>query len=49
MPIKLATKKAPPFEARVPNIATVRAMQSVHKKRGKRFRSAEKLFEDLGI
>jgi antitoxin component of RelBE/YafQ-DinJ toxin-antitoxin module len=49
MPTKLATKKAPPVEARVPNTTTVKAMQSADKKQGKRFRSAKKLFENLGM
>jgi antitoxin component of RelBE/YafQ-DinJ toxin-antitoxin module len=44
-----ATKKALPITARVPNPRTVKAMQSADKKQGKRFRSAKKLFEELGV
>jgi DNA-damage-inducible protein J len=49
MLVRVATEKALPFEVRVPNATTVKAMQSADKKRGKRFRSANELFEDLGI
>ena len=44
-----AKEKALPIMARVPNTTTVKAIQSVDKKQGKRFRSAKKLFEDLGV
>lgn len=47
--IRVAAEKALPFEARVPNAATARAMRAADKKEGKRFRSTEALFEDLGI
>ena len=49
MLIRIAEEKALPFEVRVPNITTVKAMQSADKKQGKRFQSPEALFEDLGI
>jgi DNA-damage-inducible protein J len=49
MLVRVATEKALPFEVRVPNATTVKAMQSADKRRGKRFRSANELFEDLGI
>ena len=49
MSTKSANQKALPIVARVPNTTTVKAMQSADKKQGKRFRSAEKLFEDLGV
>jgi len=49
MLVRVATEKALPFEVRVPNAATVKAMTSAKKKRGKRFPSAKELFEDLGI
>jgi DNA-damage-inducible protein J len=49
MLVRVAEEKALPFEVRVPNATTVKAMQSADRKRGKRFRSAEALFEDLGI
>jgi DNA-damage-inducible protein J len=49
MLVRIAAEKALPFEVRVPNITTVKAMQSADKKQGKRFQSPEALFEDLGI
>jgi DNA-damage-inducible protein J len=49
MLVRVAEEKALPFEVRVPNARTVKAMQSADKKQGKRFRSPEALFEDLGI
>jgi DNA-damage-inducible protein J len=49
MLVRVAAEKALPFEVRVPNAATVKAMQSADRREGKRFRSAEALFEDLGI
>ena len=47
--IRVAEEKALPFEVRVPNARTVKAMQSADRKQGKRFRSAEALFKDLGV
>lgn len=49
MLVRVAVEKALPFEVRLPNATTVNAMKSADKKRGKRFRSAEALFEDLGV
>ncbi len=49
MLVRVAAEKALPFEVRVPNATTVKAMSSADKKQGKRFRSAKALFEDLGI
>jgi len=34
---------------RVPNATTVKAMQAADRKEGKRFKSPEAMFEDLGI
>lgn len=47
--IRVAAEHSLPFDVRVPNATTVRAMKSVDKKRGKRFASATELFKDLGI
>jgi DNA-damage-inducible protein J len=47
MLVRVAAEKALPFEVRVPNATTVKAMQSAEKKQGKRFRSPKALFEDL--
>jgi DNA-damage-inducible protein J len=49
MLVRVATEKALPFDVRVPNATTIKAMQSADKKQGKRFRSTKELFEDLGI
>jgi DNA-damage-inducible protein J len=49
MLIRSAEEKALPFEVRVPNATTVKAMQSADKKQGKRFGSAKALFEDRGV
>jgi len=49
MLVRVAAEKALPFEVRLPNATTVNAMKSADKKQGKRFRSAEALFEDLGV
>lgn len=49
MLVRVAAEKALPFEVRVPNATTVRAMRSADKKAGKRFRSPKALFKDLGI
>ncbi len=49
MLVRVAAENALPFEVRVPNATTVRAMKSADAKEGKRFQSTEDLFEDLGI
>jgi DNA-damage-inducible protein J len=49
MLVRVAAENALPFEVRVPNATTVKAMQSAGAKEGKRFRSTEELFEDLDI
>ena len=47
--VRVAAEKALPFRLRVPNAATVKAMQAVDRGHGKRFKSAADLFTDLGI
>ena len=49
LPVRVAVKKALPFEVRVPNAATVKAMRAADKGTGKRFISGDALFKDLGI
>jgi DNA-damage-inducible protein J len=49
MLVRVAAEKALPFEVRVPNATTVKAMKAADKKQGKRFRSAQALFKDLSI
>jgi DNA-damage-inducible protein J len=47
--VRVAAENALPFEVKVPNPTTVRAMRSADRGRGKRFKSATALFKDLGI
>ena len=49
MLVRVAAEKALPFDVRVPNSTTVKAMQAADKKKGKRFRSAKAALKDLGI
>ena len=43
--VRVAAEKALPFEVRVPNKRTVAAMKSADLHRGKRFKSADALFD----
>ena len=47
--IRVAAEKALPFEVRLPNTTTVKAMRAADKGKGKQSRSAEALFKELGI
>ncbi len=47
--LRVADEKQLPFTVRVPNAATVKAMKELDAGKGKRFGSAEELFQDLGI
>ena len=47
--VRVAAEKALPFEVKVPNRTTVKAMGAADRGKGKRFKSAGALFEDLGI
>ncbi|MGO9232298.1 MAG: type II toxin-antitoxin system RelB/DinJ family antitoxin [Bryobacteraceae bacterium] len=47
--VRVAAEKALPFEVKVPNSTTVKAMQAADRREGKRYRSAEALLKDLGI
>lgn len=49
MLVRVAAEKSLPFEVRVPNSTTVKAMRSADKRTGKRFRSAQATLRDLGI
>jgi DNA-damage-inducible protein J len=46
--VRVAAEKALPFEVRAPNATTVKAMQAADRRKGKRFKTASALFEDLG-
>ncbi len=47
--VRVAAEKALPFEVRIPNAATVKAIRAADKGNGRRPRSAGALFEELGI
>jgi len=47
--VRVAAEKALPFDVKVPNATTVKAMRAADKSRGKRRKSADALFKDLGI
>lgn len=47
--VRVATEKALPFEGRVPNATTVKAMRAADLAKGRRHRSAKALFKELGI
>jgi DNA-damage-inducible protein J len=47
--VRVAAEKALPFHVKVPNTTTVKAMQAADRGKGKRFKSADALFKDLGI
>jgi DNA-damage-inducible protein J len=47
--VRVAAEKALPFEVKVPNAITVKAMQEADRGEGKRFKNADALFKDLGI
>jgi DNA-damage-inducible protein J len=47
---QILTRKGIPFEVKIPNKTTLRAMEDLEKgKNVKKFDRAEELFEDLGI
>lgn len=47
--VRVAAEKALPFEVKVPNATTIRAMRAVERRKGKRFKSPDALFKELGI
>jgi DNA-damage-inducible protein J len=47
--VRVAAEKALPFDVKVPNATTVKAMQAADRGEGKRHRSADDLFRDLDI
>jgi len=47
--VRVAAEKALPFEVKVPNPTTVKAMKAAGRGRGKRFKTANALLKDLGI
>lgn len=49
MLIRVAAEQELPFEVKVPNATTVKAMRQADKGSGKKYASANRLFKDLGI
>ncbi len=47
--LRVAEENRLPFEVRVPNAETRRAMKELDRGKGTRFDTAEALFEDLGL
>jgi DNA-damage-inducible protein J len=47
--VRVAAEKALPFDVKIPNATTVKAMRAAGKGKGKRLSSADALFKDLGI
>ncbi len=47
--MRVADERRLPFVVRAPNPATRKAMKDLDEGKGKRFDSAEALFEDLGV
>jgi DNA-damage-inducible protein J len=47
--VRVAAEKALPFDVKVPNATTVKAMRAADKGKGKRLSSADALFKNLGI
>lgn len=45
--VRVAAEKALPFDVKVPNKTTVRAMTAADRGKGKRFKSTEALLKDL--
>ena len=47
--VRVAAEKALPFDVKVPNPTTVKALRAAEQGKGKRFKSADALFKDLRI
>jgi DNA-damage-inducible protein J len=47
--VRVAAEKALPFDVKLPNAITVKAMRAADRGKGKRLDSAAALFKDLGI
>jgi len=47
--LRVAVEKALPFDVKVPNATTVKAMRAADRGKGKRLSSADSLFKDLAI
>jgi DNA-damage-inducible protein J len=47
--VRVAAEKALPFDVKVPNATTAKAMRAADLGKGKRLKSSSDLFQDLGI
>ena len=47
--VRVAAEKALPFEVKVPNTTTAKAMRAADRGKGKRLNSASEVFKHLGI
>ena len=47
--VRVVAEKALPFDVKVPNATTVKAMRAADKGQGKRHKSTDALFNDLGV
>jgi DNA-damage-inducible protein J len=47
--VRVAAERALPFDVKVPNATTVKAMEALDGGEGKRYKSTDDLFRDLGI
>ena len=47
--VRVVAESALPFDVKVPNATTVKALQAANHHEGKRFTSADALFKDLDI
>ncbi len=47
--VRVVAEKALPFDVKVPNPITVKAMRAADRGKGKRHKSADALFKDVGI
>ena len=47
--VRVAAEKALPFEVKVPNAATLKAMRELEAGKGRRSANADSLFKDLGV
>lgn len=47
--VRVAAEKAMPFEVRVPNAITVKAIRAADRGEGKRYKSVEELLQNLGV
>jgi DNA-damage-inducible protein J len=47
--VRVAAEKALPFDVKLPNATTVKAMRAADRGKGKRLKSAGALLKDLGI